>query len=108
MRFQTSNCVAIGVPDMDQALTLYAEKLGFEITKQTKEWTELNTGALKIYLVKDEVHEPCFDLNVDDVGEAEKLLSEAGFAKVDLAPGELFMRDPYGYLYCISPRQKAS
>jgi catechol 2,3-dioxygenase-like lactoylglutathione lyase family enzyme len=102
MQFKTSNCVAIGVPDMDEALTLYAEKLGFEITRQSKDWSELNTGALKLYLVRDNVREPCFDLAVDDVPAAEQFLAETGFIRVDLAPNEVFMRDPYGYLYCLS------
>lgn len=105
MRFQTSNCVAIGVPDMDAALTLYAEKLGFEITKQTRDWTELKTGGLTFYLVRDDVREPCFDLTVENVDEAQQWLAEAGFQRVEISANELFMRDPFGYLYCVSQRK---
>ena len=105
MRYSTSNCVALGVPNVEQALDVYVGKLGFEMGKRTDTWTELNSGALTLYIVQDDVHQPCFDIEVDDVGAAQVELSAAGFEKVELAPNELFMRDPFGYLFCISPRK---
>jgi len=105
MRFETSNCVALGVPDRAKAVELYSGKLGFQVTGEANNWTELSSGALKLYIVQDETREPCFDLVVDDVAAAKAEMEGAGFKQEDLSPGEIFMRDPFGYLFCVSPRK---
>lgn len=103
MKFTMSNCVALGVPDKRRAADLYRDVLGFEEVKSESNWVEVRSGSQRLFLVEDEVQVPCFDLQTEDVEAAERYLSEAGFQRVELAPGELFMKDPFGYIYCISP-----
>jgi hypothetical protein len=66
----------------------------------------MHSGALKIYLCNDEVNEPTFDLLVDDIDKAVEYLMDSGFKRVVFSPTDTdpFMRDPYGYLYCISKK----
>jgi catechol 2,3-dioxygenase-like lactoylglutathione lyase family enzyme len=102
MNFQMSNCIALGVPDKRKAADLYTNVLGFEEVKSESNWVEMRSGSQRIFLCEDEVAVPCFDLQTADVEAAEKHLADSGFVRVDLAPGELFMKDPFGYIYCIS------
>jgi catechol 2,3-dioxygenase-like lactoylglutathione lyase family enzyme len=104
VKFQTSNCVALGVSDKRQAADLYRDVLGFEEVKSGGNWIEMRTGALRIFLCEDEVNVPCFDLEAESVEGAEAYLTAKGFEKVDIAPGETFMKDPYGYIYCLSAK----
>ena len=105
MQAMTSNDVALGVADRAKAIEFYTGILGFKLAKETAEWAELESGALKLYIVEDEVHEPCFELLVEDVDSAKAAMEAAGCKQVDLAPGEVFMRDPFGYLFCVSRRR---
>jgi catechol 2,3-dioxygenase-like lactoylglutathione lyase family enzyme len=105
MYFRTSNCVALGVPDRAEAVRLYTETLGFKLTKTHADWSEVQSGALTLYLVEDNVATPCFDLVVEDVDAARDYLASVGFTQVDLSPGETFMKDPFGYHFCLSPER---
>jgi catechol 2,3-dioxygenase-like lactoylglutathione lyase family enzyme len=106
MVFQLSNCVALGVSDMRKAAEFYEKNLGYERGKESSGWIEMRSGALRIFLCNDEVHEPTFALEVEDVDKAVEHLMDAGFKRVVFDPNdtEPFMRDPYGYLYAISAK----
>jgi catechol 2,3-dioxygenase-like lactoylglutathione lyase family enzyme len=71
MRFQTSNCVALGVANKREAADLYRDVLGFEEVKEGGNWIEMRTGALRIFLCEDEVRVPCFDIETEDVEAAK-------------------------------------
>ena len=104
MRFSLSNCIALGTNDMNKAADYYEKVLGYERGKSSDSWIELSSGALKVYVCHDDVTQPVFDLQVDDIDAAENYLSENGFTKAVLSDDdkELFMKDPFGYSYCIS------
>jgi predicted enzyme related to lactoylglutathione lyase len=42
--------VWVPVDDMDRAKSFYAETLGFEVTKETPDWSEIDAGNLTIGL----------------------------------------------------------
>lgn len=102
MKFETSNCIARGVDNMRSAAEFYRDTLGWDISRETDKWIEMKTGALLIYLCQDEVREAAFDMRTDDLVGAEAYLVGRGFQKVDLGTEELFVRDPFGYLTCVS------
>lgn len=103
MTGKTSNCIALGVPDRAKAVEHYTSVVGFELVKEGSGWTELASGALRLFICADDVQEPVFDLQVPDTAAAEAELSAHGWQRVQLSPDELYMRDPFGYLFCISP-----
>lgn len=90
---------------MQTAAAFYRDTLGWEISRETEKWIEMKTGALLIYLCQDEIREATFDMITDDLERAEAYLAEHGCEKVDLGTGELFVRDPFGYLTCVSKRE---
>ena len=106
MKFQLSNCVALGVSDMRKAADFYEKTLGYEKGGEGSGWIEMRSGALRIFLCNDEVGEPTFDLQVDDVDKAVEYLMDSGFKRVVFDPNdkESYMRDPYGYVYAISTK----
>jgi catechol 2,3-dioxygenase-like lactoylglutathione lyase family enzyme len=105
MTFRTSDCVALGVDSARVAADHYKSVLGFEEGKSGSNWIEVRSGALRLFLCEDEVKVPCFDIQVEDVEAARIYLEGAGWAQVDIAPGDVFMRDPFGYTFCISQRE---
>src|SRR5690348_13602414 len=106
MEFQLSNCIALGVSDMRKAADFYESTLGYERGKEGPAWIEMLSGALKIYLCNDNVAEPTFDLLVEDIDKAVEHLMDGGFKRVSLSAEdkEAYMRDPFGYVYCISKK----
>lgn len=103
MEFKTTNSVALGVPDRRSAVEYYVGTLGFQYVKEGSNWIELSTGALRLFICDDDVKEPVFDIAVEDVGAATERLVSRGCVRVDLNADETYVRDPFGYLFCISP-----
>lgn len=110
--FKISRDVALGVPNIESAEKFYVGILGFTIKNKNPDWTQLESkdGAITFYLCQDDVQSPAFCLTVPDVEKATDYLIENG---CELEPdltnetGEVFIRDPHGYLFNIYPRSKA-
>jgi catechol 2,3-dioxygenase-like lactoylglutathione lyase family enzyme len=105
MAYRFSNCVAWGVEDKEAAAEFYSRTLGFRRVKEGPGWVEMEAGGIRLFLCEDDVKVPAFDLEVPDVERALQELEAHGFERVVLTPGEndTFVRDPYGYIYCLSP-----
>ncbi|MEA2553647.1 MAG: Glyoxalase-like domain [Fimbriimonadaceae bacterium] len=106
MKLGLTNCIALGVPDRSSAASLYQEAFGFEVTEVADEWTEMRGGDLRIFLCEDQVREPAFSVNVEDMDATRRRLESLGFSKADYQSDELFMRDPYGYVFNIYPASR--
>jgi hypothetical protein len=105
MQFRTSNCVALSTADMLAARDHYVKVLGFEVAQQTEQWVELKTGELRLFLCEDDSPvQPTFDLQVPSLEPALRHLIENGWTQVDLVPNEVFVRDPFGFLYALTPK----
>jgi|GEM_PF-4353531 len=107
--FIISRDVALGVKNLEEATTFYTQVLGFTIKSQNPDWTQLESknGAISFYLCQDDVQIPAFCLTVPDVEKATEHLIENGCeldADLTTQTGEVFIRDPNGYLFNIYPR----
>ena len=101
MRFEASNCIAVGVSDSLAAERFYVDTLGFEVGERGGCYVELRSGVLRLFLCEDE-HGVCFDLPVDNIPSAEAFLTEHGCKILKRARGEVFVVDPHGLKFCIS------
>jgi len=104
LKFETSNCIALSVPDRREAVRVYTKTLGFAAAKEGSNWTEIQSGALTIYIVEEKESTVCFDMLVEDVPAARVYLESAGFTQVSLSAKETFMQDPFGYVFCLTPK----
>ena len=106
MARQLSNCIALGVGTgrVEEAATFYEKNFGGTRGKTGKDWIEIKSGPLRLFLVGDENGTPTFDLTVENVDQAVADLVAAGCEVVDLggAPDEKFVKDPYGHFFCVS------
>lgn len=107
--FVISRDVALGVKNLQEAKTFYTQVLGFTVKSENPDWTHVESkdGAISFYLVEDDVQVPAFCLTVPDVERAtEHLVANGCELDADLTAntGEVFVRDPNGYLFNIYPR----
>jgi catechol 2,3-dioxygenase-like lactoylglutathione lyase family enzyme len=102
MTIRTSNCVAWGVDDISEASDFYTKTLGFREVQRGDGWIEMETGALRVFLTKDDGTTPTFDLQAEDVQAAAAALLASGFTKLGEANGEVYVRDPYCTNFAIS------
>jgi catechol 2,3-dioxygenase-like lactoylglutathione lyase family enzyme len=100
--FRTTNCIAFGANDIEAAASFYEKALGFRRIKDGDGWIELETGALRIFVTKDDGTTPTFDLSVEDVQSATQHLQESGFTLIGAGDGENFVRDPFGNAFAVS------
>jgi catechol 2,3-dioxygenase-like lactoylglutathione lyase family enzyme len=104
MKFEMSNCIALGVGEMLKAAEFYEGALGFERVQERPDWIELKSGQLRIFVCNDDVGEPVFDLRVGDVEASLRYLLANGFSRVvfDEDDRDVFVRDPFGYAFCLT------
>jgi len=113
MRFHANNELALHVPDPVAAESFYASVLGCTVTDRTQDCISLTNGALRLYLLRDPAptHDrvvPSFD--VPDRQAAIAALKKAGCSLVAIgphAPGESYVRDPFGVLFDVIERTTA-
>lgn len=108
--FVISRDVALGVSNLEEAKTFYTKVLGFTIKSENNDWIQLESknGSISFYLCQDEIQIPAFCLTVPDVEKATNhLLANGCEVESDLTneTGEVFIRDPNGYLFNIYPRK---
>ena len=112
--FSANNELALHVPDPDAATSFYEEVLGCVVVSKTHDCIALTNGALRLYLLRDpkpthDVVVPSFD--VADRSAALSALQAAGCTLVPIgphAPGEHYVRDPYGVLFDLIERPAQS
>ena len=108
--FAANNELALHVADPAAAELFYSQVLGCEVVSRTEDCIALRSGALRLYLLRDPLpaHEavvPSFD--VPDRSAALAALQAAGCTLVPIgphAPGEHYVRDPYGILFDLIER----
>jgi len=109
--FTANNELALHVPDPEAAESFYVETLGCVVFDRTPDCISLENGALRMYLLRDPrpTHEqvvPSFD--VENRAEAMARLQTAGCSLVPIgphAPGEHYLRDPFGILFDVVERR---
>ncbi|MBV6458448.1 MAG: hypothetical protein HONBIEJF_01576 [Fimbriimonadaceae bacterium] len=102
--YKLTNCVALGVGKLDDAVALYGNALGWEEIQRKDDWVEMRAGDLRIFLVEDDETTPTFDLAVPSIDEAMARLQPLGFRKIGEKAGEIFIEDPYGIRYALTPK----
>ena len=108
--FRANNELALHVADPAHAVDFYANVLGCLVEDRTPDCITLRSGALRLYLLRDPAptHEavvPSFD--VPDRAAALALLQQQGCTLVPIgphAPGEYYVRDPFGVLFDVIAR----
>lgn len=99
--------VALGVDDLDAAVNLYTEVLGFTLVDRNEMYAQVDAGETTFWLTEDEVREPAFELVVEDVETALETLQENGFTvdeEMSETSGQTFVRDPDGYVFNVFKR----
>lgn len=104
MNGELGPCIALGVPDLAAAEEFYGTRMRFRPGERRDNWLEMRSGPLRLYLVEDNSKMPCFELLVDDVPASRAELLAAGCELIRDDGNESFIRDPFGYEYCISVR----
>ncbi len=106
MTFKSNAEVAIHVPDLDAARAFYVDVLGFRLVTMSADYLEVDSGALRIYVNRDEDNLisfiPSFD--VPDLAAAKDHLASAGCDTVQLASGGVYFKDPFGLVFDIIQR----
>jgi catechol 2,3-dioxygenase-like lactoylglutathione lyase family enzyme len=112
-QFRANNELALHVPDPAAAERFYVDVLGCVVFDRAPDCISLRNGALRMYLLRDPhpSHEqavPSYD--VKNRAEALARLQAAGCSLVPIgphAPGEHYVRDPFGILFDVVERPSA-
>ncbi len=104
--FKSNTEVAIHVPDLDKARAFYEGVLGFRLIARTANYLELDSGALRLYVNRDERDVRSFipSLDVPDLAAAKEHLAAAGCETVLLDSGGMYFKDPFGLVFDIIQR----
>jgi catechol 2,3-dioxygenase-like lactoylglutathione lyase family enzyme len=108
--FRANDEMALHVADPAAAERFYVETLGCRVTDRSPDCVSLANGALRLYLLRDPAptHDrvvPSFD--VADRDAAIAALRAAGCTLVPIgphAPGESYVRDPFGVVFDVIAR----
>lgn len=111
LTFRANDELALHVPDPAAAEAFYAGVLGCRVTSRSEDCVALASGALRLYLLRDpeRTHDavvPSFD--VSDRAAALATLQAAGCTLVPIgphAPGDHYLRDPFGVVFDVVERQ---
>lgn len=109
--FRANNEVALHVSEPQAAEEFYVGVLGCQVTDRNPGFTSLTNGELRLYLIRDPggTHNaavPSFD--VEDRAKAIDVLQAAGCSLVPIgphAPGDCYIRDPFGIVFDVVARQ---
>lgn len=100
----TSTCVAVGVPDLQEALDYYTGVFGFAQGASGEDWVEVKSGALTLFLTPDDGRSPCFEFLTHDIPMALKKIVDSGGTHYADTDGEAYVQDKYGLCFCLSNR----
>jgi catechol 2,3-dioxygenase-like lactoylglutathione lyase family enzyme len=97
--------IILQVGDMDEAIKLYRDTLGFELKEQSPEWTVITTnlGELTLYktrkitplVLRDADHSP-IDMHVISFEEAANELEKKGYSVKRAGRSSGTLIDPWG------------
>ena len=104
--FKSNTEVAIHVPNLDEARAFYEGVLGFRLVAITANYLELDSGALRLYVNRDEEHLRSFipSFDVSDLAAAKEHLATSGCDTVELDSGGMYFKDPFGLVSDIVQR----
>lgn len=102
MKGRLSECIAIGVPNISAAADFYRQVMGFDLVEETDGWVELRAGAIRLFLCEDSFGAPTYEFITPDVDEAVQTMLTAGCERLELGTQEVFLRDPFGQVFCVS------
>ena len=102
MQMRTTEHVALGVQDIDEAARYYVDVFGFKETGRKDDYVELTSGALKLYITADDGHCPCFNVDVPNIAAAEEHIVANGGKVFMRHSTEVFVEDRYGHCFCLS------
>ena len=104
--FKSNTEVAIHVPDLDVARAFYEGVLGFRMIARTADYLEMDSGALRLYVNRDENDLRSFipSLDVPNLTAAKEHLANAGCETVELESGGMYFKDPFGLVFDIVQR----
>lgn len=89
--FKKVDCVRIQVPDLDEALDFYRDKLGMELAwRRGKEEAglKMSESDSEIVLIREELEHPELDLKVESVEKSIEMFVQAG-GRVLVEPFEI-------------------
>jgi catechol 2,3-dioxygenase-like lactoylglutathione lyase family enzyme len=106
VEFKSNAEVAIHVPDLDVARAFYEGVLGFRMVSRTADYLELDSGALRLYVNRDEKDIRSFipSLDVPNLTAAKEHLANARCETVALESGGMYFKDPFGLVFDIIQR----
>lgn len=99
--FRSNRDIAVGVENLDTAVTFYEGVLGFKPEKTEPNLRVYNTGHFTLYVMKEEPHPPVPSFTVDDLAEARNHLQENGCTILVEREKSLYCRDPLGVVWDI-------
>jgi catechol 2,3-dioxygenase-like lactoylglutathione lyase family enzyme len=111
--FRANNELALHVPDPEAAARFYESVLGCRIAERSPDCIEVQSGALRLFLLRDPspTHDrviPSFD--VPDRAAALVFLQASGCTTVPIgphAPDGVYLRDPFGVIFDVIERGSA-
>jgi catechol 2,3-dioxygenase-like lactoylglutathione lyase family enzyme len=106
VEFKSNTEVAIHVPDLEVARAFYEGVMGFRMVARTADYLELDSGALRLYVNRDEKDVRSFipSFDVPELAAAKGHLAEAGCETVELESGGMYFKDPFGLVFDIIQR----
>jgi len=102
MQMRTTEHIALGVQDIDEAANYYVEVFGFKETGRKDDYVELTSGVLKLYITQDDGYTPTFNVDVRSIAEAEAHIVANGGEVYMRHSEEVFVKDKYGHCFCLS------
>lgn len=104
--FSSNREVAIHVPDLDRAEAFYVGVLGGRLVSKSEAFLEIDSGALRLYVNRDEATTRSFvpSFDVPDGARASLQLQVAGGEIEQLASGGRYFKDPFGHVFDIVER----
>jgi catechol 2,3-dioxygenase-like lactoylglutathione lyase family enzyme len=109
--FNGNNELALHVANPEAAEAFYVETLGCRVVSRTTDCIALESGALRLYLLRDpaRIHDaviPSFD--VPDRTAALARLVSAGCRLIPIgphAPDGVYVQDPFGVIFDVIERR---
>ena len=107
--------IVLQVGNMEEALKLYRDTLGFEVKEQSPEWTVITTklGELTLYktpkiipLVLKDTNETPINLHVTSFEKAAETLEKHGYMVKRTGKRSGILQDPWGNMISLHDHQK--
>ena len=103
-RFGTD--ILIQAEDPKTVALFYVKQLGFEITDEQPNMISIHGENINMFIERGPAMGPVFEVTVDDVAEAKRLLVKNGCEIVKDEPDfpRCYVKDAYGLIYNLTTR----